>query len=193
MNHEPDQTALNPELFARVWQRVTPDQDTCPVEATVPEAVSCTPSPASESSVREEFPLREAAEAYCPFLRQQLELELWHRRHLLALAQISCFWRPSLISMASQSRSRAKRLSAALFLISGGWYHCPRAEAVRCSSGKNSSQELRALFRSSQQLEADYRRISTETCDPQLSQLCGELAGEHQIFQHRIRHLLEQL
>lgn len=192
MNPELDQTALDPEVFARVWQRVVPQQGACPVEAAAPKDINCSSVSALGPSVREGFPLREAAEAYCPFLRQQLELELSHRRHFLALARISCFWRPSLISMASESRSRVQRLSAALFLITGGWYHFPRAEAVRCSSGKTSSQELRTLFRSSQQLEADYRRISAETCDPQLSQLCEELAGEHQILQHHIRHLLEQ-
>jgi hypothetical protein len=90
--------------------------------------------------------------------------------------------------IASQAQGRAKRLAAALYLISGEWYF-PRWGRVERWPSRRAA--LRGLFRQSQQLEEGYEEQAERQRDPALRQLFAELARECRMEQHRLRHLLE--
>ena len=91
--------------------------------------------------------------------------------------------------LARQAYSRARRLAAVLFLISGRWFF-PTQGGSQIWPDRRTA--LRALFRESQQLEGDYRRKANETTDPVLRQLFVELANECRSEQEQIRRLLER-
>jgi hypothetical protein len=90
--------------------------------------------------------------------------------------------------IAAQAQGRAKRLAAALFLISGEWYF-PRWGRVERWPSRRAA--LRGLFRQAQELEEGYEEQRERVRDPALRQLYRELAQECRIEQQRLRHLLE--
>lgn len=181
MDNELDPIALDPELFARVWKRVAPDEAACPVELDVKLPP---PNPG-----RDTFPLGDEASGSSHFLQERILLEL---RRWRSYQYLACFpgQHSLLSSLASQTHARARRLTAALFLITGGWYF-PAGQA-KARRWPNLRAGLRSLFRSSQRDEADYRQAAEATADPLLRALFLELANENQIQQNQLRRLLEQ-
>lgn len=91
--------------------------------------------------------------------------------------------------IAAQALSRAKRLSAALYLITGRWY-LPQWGRVQRWPGRRAA--LRGLYQQSQRLERDYRREAGQVRDRELRQLYRELADECASEQQYLRHQLER-
>ena len=89
--------------------------------------------------------------------------------------------------IALQALSRAKRLSAALYLITGRWY---LPQWGRVQRWRDRRAALRGLFQQSQRLERDYRRESARVRD--LRGLYRELADECAAEQQFLRHQLER-
>lgn len=182
MSGETESIALDPEQFARVWNRVVPEGKNCPVELNTPASAAAQRS--------NSFPLGEGAMESSVFLRKQTLTELRRWRSYQGLT--SCVGHPSALhTLSRRSYYHARRLAAALFLITGGWY-LPRNQVTprRWSSLRGG---LRSLFQSSQQEEARYRQSAEKTQDPLLRQLFLDLAEEHQTQQKQIRRMLERL
>lgn len=180
MDNEIKCAPLDPEQFARVWKRVMPDETSSPVVLNVQERPT-TQSPAC-------FPLGEEAMDSTSFLRERILLELCRWRSYQGLG-IFTKQSSALGYLTRQTESRARRLAAALFLITGGWYLPLRDAAPQ--RWPNFRTALRSLFRSSQRDEASYRGAAEKTSDPLLNQLFLELAEESQLHQAQIRKLLE--
>ena len=114
------------------------------------------------------------------FLRSMIDRELERSRS----AQSA----PVPPRIAAQALSRAKRLSAALYLITGRWYLPQRSRVQRW---RDRRAALRGLYQQSQRLERDYRREAQRVRDRELRQLCRELADECAAEQQFLRHQLE--
>lgn len=181
MSGETESISLDPEQFARVWKRVVPEGQSCPVELNAPQAAS----PPSD-----DFPLGEGALASSAFLREQIMAELRRWRSYQGLTSFAGH-PAALHTLARRSHSQAKRLAAALFLITGGWYLPQNQVTPRRWASLRAG--FRSLFQSSQRLEAGYRRAAEETRDPLLHQLFLELAEAHRRQQDQIRRMLERL
>ncbi|MCD7843094.1 MAG: hypothetical protein LUG17_00505 [Clostridiales bacterium] len=168
--------ALDPAQFARVWKRVAPAEDACPVVVAQPKAPVCPDgkAPAGES------------EAY---LRRRVEEELRQWRSCQGLVA-SHGYSPALGRLSCRTYRRAKRLAAALFLVSGGWYF--PAGGMRPQRWSDLRSGLRALYRSSQRAEREDRQAAEIASDPALRELLLSLAEESREEQGMIFRLLER-
>lgn len=195
------------EIFARVWKRVMADGGgQCPIAWEEPaakqagerqEEETCLPAPAVPSGSRRphsDFPgacgvLGEACLACAGLLQEMVRRELADWREYQALAR-RAGGAPgrTLAAMAGEKKRRAKRLSAAYFLISGVKYW-PEGEGVpRFPSYLGT---LRRHFAQEQATMSAYLAGVEATSDPCLQQLFWEHAQENWTHACQIRKLVE--
>ena len=177
---------FDPEVFARVWSRVMPDQALSPIQPALPALRSPAQTAPAPSC------LGEGSARYVPQLEalmDQLHAALGSVRQLARRGG----GRASrlLASLAADQQRQLRRLSAAYFLITGRRY-APKGQGT-CSSGPLSSA-LRALFRQAQQCAAQAAGLArTVSDDPCLSRLLEDIQDEAQSHAAQIRVLLEGL
>ena len=219
-SQRPDQPRNEPELgmcgcdrdiFLRVWRRVAPeDRPDCPitVEQDAQPAQTAVDNNAVESaasrqispdSAGDDFPTADdvpclgSAAAHDRERLQEFidrELTLWRSYQALA-RRVNGPGGRVVSSLAGDVRKRAKRLSAALFLISGVrfWPQEQRmAPAPRSYLGA-----LREHFLTEQNLACAYRAAAEDCRDACLRALYLELAAECGENAGRIRGLLESM
>lgn len=170
--------AQEADTFARVWQRVAPDPDASPIQC---DGSSSAPPPSEPI-----LPLGPNSAVWGDFLRTKIVLELTRWRTCQALSTPPN--RDVLCPMAACALRRAKRMAAALFLLSDVWY-LPRAKATPRSW--NSPREgCRTLFRNAQQAALDYHTAAVRTSDPILKELFQALSQEATAEQQKLLRLL---
>ena len=206
----PDQEAEKKEIFARVWKRVMADSsEACPIawEDPAPEAAAppaqpaegtCLPAPAHRPgthSPHSDFPqgggvLGEGCLECAPLLQELIRRELADLREYQALAR-RAGGNPGrvLAGMAGEKKRRAKRLSAAYFLISGVRYW---PEGTGNPPIPSYLGALRRRFAQEQATMAAYLTGAESTTDPCLQQLFWDHAKECWAQACRIRSLVEQ-
>lgn len=174
------------ELFSRVWQRVMPEggplllTEETDLAPSQPEP----PSPASSA-----LPLTTASPETLSFLRERIEGELKNAsstRHLH-----NCRGGPgALCDLSARCHKRAKRLAAALLLLSGVWYLPESQSSPRCWPDFRSS--LRGLFHTFQRDSLLYAAAAEQTQDTLLAELLLELSGESIVMRDNVRRILER-
>ena len=177
---------FDPEVFARVWSRVMPDQTLSPIQPALPALRSPAQTAPAPSC------LGEGSARYVPQLEalmDQLHAALGSVRQLARRGG----GRASrlLASLAADQQRQLRRLSAAYFLITGRRY-APKGQGA-VPSGPLSSA-LRTLFQQAQQCAAQaavLARIVSD--DPCLSRLLEDIQDEAQSHAAQIRVLLEEL
>ena len=162
---------FDPEVFARVWSRVMPDQALSPIQPALPALRSPAQTAPAPSC------LGEGSARYVP----QLEA-LMDQLHA-ALGSVR--------QLARRGGGRASRLSAAYFLITGRRY-APKGQGAAPSGPLSSA--LRTLFQQAQQCAAQAAVLArTVSDDPCLSRLLEDIQDEAQSHAAQIRVLLEEL
>lgn len=191
------------DVFLRVWQRVMPEErEGCPITVERPAQEGCgdltarAVRPAADAA-SEDFPTREdvpclgsGGEADRERLQEFIGQELAHWRAYQMLARRGGQGGRMLAAMASGSRKKAKRLSAALFLISGirFWPEVPPTVALP----RSYFGALRELFHAEQNRSGAYRAAEEECRDQCLRALYLDLADESMECAFHIRTLLEK-
>lgn len=181
---------FDPEVFARVWSRVMPDQALSPIQPALPAL----PSPAQAAPEPSPAPscLGECSARYIPqleVLMDQLHAALGLVRQLARrgggrAARL-------LASLAADQQRQLRRLAAAYFLITGR--RCAPKGQGALPSGPLSSA-LRTLFQQAQQCAAQAAALArTAADDPCLSRLLEDIQNEAQSHAAQIRVLLEDL
>ena len=177
---------FDPEVFARVWSRVMPDQTLSPIQPALPALRSPAQTAPAPSC------LGEGSARYVPQLEalmDQLHAALGSVRQLARRGG----GRASrlLASLAADQQRQLRRLSAAYFLITGRRY-APKGQGA-VPSGPLSSA-LRTLFQQGQQCAAQAAVLArTVSDDPCLSRLLEDIQDEAQSHAAQIRVLLEEL
>ena len=165
---------FDPEVFARVWSRVMPDQALSPIQPALPALRSPAQTAPAPSC------LGEGSARYVP----QLEA-LMDQLHA-ALGSVRL-----LASLAADQQRQLRRLSAAYFLITGRRY-APKGQGAAPSGPLSSA--LRTLFQQAQQCAAQAAVLArTVSDDPCLSRLLEDIQDEAQSHAAQIRVLLEEL
>lgn len=202
---DPGMCGCDRDVFLRVWQRVMPeDREDCPIAVERPErGAEAVPAeraqmlvPAMRDEAGDDFPTQEdvpclgsGGEADRERLQEFIAQELAHWRSYQMLARRAGQGGRMLAAMASGSRKRAKRLSAALFLISGVrfWPSEPPSMPLQ----RSYFGSLRELFHAEQNRSGAYRAAAEESQDQCLCALYLDLADESMEHACRIRILLE--
>lgn len=178
-----ESTALTPDrdAFARVWQRVMPEggplvlaeKEDCPPPANLPK-----PLPLGEGSASAE-----------PFLRERIACEL---KNAKSCHEICNCWGYSgrMMDLVARCQRRARRLAAALLLISGEWY-LPVYQ-VQPRGWPDLRGGLRGLFHTFQREEVLYRSTAQGQSDPLLQELLMELGEESLLLRDMVRMELEK-
>lgn len=197
--YSPTQTSKDEQdTFLRVWQRVMPEErPDCPITVERPEMPAAPKRPAPDGS-GDDFPAPEDV----PCLGsggtgEQERLQSFVARELAACSAYRMLARRSgqgsgvLASLSAGCRRRAKRLSAALFLISNVRFWPERP--AQTPPPRSYLGALREHFLSEQNRAADYRAGAEECQDGCLRALYLDLADECTEHACRIRTLLEAL
>ena len=177
---------FDPEVFARVWSRVMPDQALSPIQPALPALRSPAQTAPAPSC------LGEGSARYVPQLEalmDQLHAALGSVRQLARRGG----GRASrlLASLAADQQRQLRRLSAAYFLITGRRY-APKGQGAAPSGPLSSA--LRTLFQQAQQCAAQAAVLArTVSDDPCLSRLLEDIQDEAQSHAALIRVLLEEL
>ena len=200
---DPGMCGCDRDIFLRVWRRVMPeDTPNCPItverqeEMPAPDAAP-EQMPSVPNGVGDDFPTPEdvpclgsAAQADQERLQDLTAQELAHWRAYQILARrVSGQGSRTLSSLAGGCRRRAKRLSAALFLISGVRYW--PSEQASVSVPRSYFGALREHFLSEQNRGCAYRAAAEDCRDACLRALYLDLADECAEHACRIRSLLE--
>ena len=140
---------FDPEVFARVWSRVMPDQALSPIQPALPALRSPAQTAPAPSC------LGEGSARYVPQLEalmDQLHAALGSVRQLARRGG----GRASrlLASLAADQQRQLRRLSAAYFLITGRRY-APKGQGAAPSGPLSSA--LRTLFQQAQQWPGQFR------------------------------------
>lgn len=181
---------FDPEAFARVWNRVMPDQTLSPIQPALPTL----PSPAQAAPEPSPIPscLGEDSAQYIPQLEglmDQLHAALSLARQLARRSGGRAA--RLLASLAADQQRQLRRLAAAYFLITGR--RCALKDQRALPSGSLSSA-LRTLFQQSQQCAAQAAELArTAADDPCLSRLLEDIQDEAQSHAAQICVLLEEL
>ena len=163
---------FDPEVFARVWSRVMPDQALSPIQPALPALRSPAQTAPAPSC------LGEGSARYVP------QLEALARRGGGRASRL-------LASLAADQQRQLRRLSAAYFLITGRRY-APKGQGAAPSGPLSSA--LRTLFQQAQQCAAQAAVLArTVSDDPCLSRLLEDIQDEAQSHAAQIRVLLEEL
>ena len=177
---------FDPEVFARVWSRVMPDQALSPIQPALPALRSPAQTAPAPSC------LGEGSARYVPQLEalmDQLHAALGSVRQLARrgggrAARL-------LASLAADQQRQLRRLAAAYFLITGRRY-APKGQGALPSGPLSSA--LRTLFQQAQQCAAQAAALArTAADDPCLSRLLEDIQDEAQSHAAQIRVLLEDL
>lgn len=184
--------AYDRDVFLRVWERVMPEEgESCPI-------VVQRSGREDQNHTGDDFPEREdvpclgsAARSEEGRLQEFVSAELSRWQTYRMLARRSCQGARTLAAMAVNCRRRAKRLSAALFLISGVRFW-PQEQtgnpALRSWYGS-----LRELFLAEQAAACAYRAAAEECRDACLRVLYLDLADECTAHAQGIRALVENM
>ena len=191
---DPNECGCDRDMFLRVWDRVMPEErEACPI--AVPRCDQMMPvvrDAGNDFPPREDVPcLGSAAAADQEQLREFVSRELQHWQEYRVLAQRSCQGSRMLAALAGNCRRRAKRLSAALFLISNVRYW--PAEQVRANMPRSWFGALREQFLAEQNRGCAYRAAAEDCRDMCLRQLYLDLAQESTEHAGCIRSLIENM
>lgn len=212
---DPGMCGCDRDLFLRVWDRVMPEERAdCPIVVERPERMNELAVPAMQTmsvpmtaempnrptpamdSAGDDFPVREdvpclgsQAGVDQSRLQEMIGQELAAWRHYQALARRGGQGSRLMAALAAGCRRRAKRLSAALFLISGVRFW--PAEQVTVPTPRSYFGALREHFLAEQNRGAAYRAAAEESRDHCLQMLYLDLADECVEHAGRIRTLLE--
>ena len=160
---------FDPEVFARVWSRVMPDQALSPIQPALPALRSPAQTAPAPSCL---------GEGSARYVRQLARRGGGRASRLLA-------------SLAADQQRQLRRLSAAYFLITGRRY-APKGQGAAPSGPLSSA--LRTLFQQAQQCAAQAAVLArTVSDDPCLSRLLEDIQDEAQSHAAQIRVLLEEL
>lgn len=200
---DPGMCGCDRDVFLRVWQRVMPEErEDSPImvertERVAEPTVAAEQMPAAaQDEAGDDFPTQEdvpclgsGGEADRERMQEFITQELAHWRSYQMLARRAGQGGRMLAAMASGSRKRAKRLSAALFLISGirFWPSEPPTMPLH----RSYFGALRELFHAEQNRSGAYRAAAEECQDQCLCVLYLDLADESMEHASRIRTLLE--
>lgn len=199
---DPGLCGCDRDVFLRVWSRVMPEvREDCPVEVVRAERVA-EPGTISPVTLRdragEDYPaqndvpcLGAGGEDDLSRLQEWIGKELLAGRAYQVLARRSGQSGRMLSAMASGCRRRAKRLSAALFLISGVRFW--PAEQGNVPMPRSYYGALREHFLSEQNRGQTYRAAAEDCRDGCLRALYLDLADECAEHAGRIRALLETM
>lgn len=134
--------------------------------------------------------LGSASAGYAPQLQEMIDDELTdHRRYQILARRVPAGAGPVLASMSADELRHARKLSAALFLITGVRYW-PSVKNAPVTGAWPAA--LRAAFAGEQQGAAQYLSAAGETADPALKALWEELAGDEAGHAQRLREILER-
>ena len=208
---DPGMCGCDRDLFLRVWDRVMPvERPDCPIvverseEMSRPAVPAVQPMPAemiaqpmpAADQAGDDFPTRDdvpclgsAGEADRERLQEMIGQELAAWRSYQLLARRGGQGGRILAALAAGCRRRAKRLSAALFLISGVRFW--PAEQVSVPVPRSYFTALREHFLAEQDRGQIYRAAAEESRDHCLQMLYLDLADECVEHAGRIRALLE--
>lgn len=200
---DPGMCGCDRDVFLRVWQRVMPEErPDCPIvvdrSEQVPEAKSKATQMMARDSAGDDFPtpddvpcLGSGGEADRERLQEFIGQELTQWRSYQMLARRSGQGGRMLAALASDCRKGAKRLSAALFLISGirFWPDVPPSVPLP----RSYFGALREHFIAEQNRGGAFRGAAEECRDQCLRALYLDLADECTEHACRIRALLENL
>lgn len=191
------------DLFKRVWQRVMPeDLEGCPIEVSAETGMvpSCmdfnTPVPAVKSGLKPPSDggiccLGAASVVHAGQLQAFLALELEDHSFYQALAGRAGMSAAAVLrGIAAEERRHAKKLSAALFLISGVRCWPDRPPTFRISEYLGA---LRRRFGEELKGADTYRRAAEETNDSCLRDLYLELSDDEARHAQLIRAVIEQM
>ena len=211
---DPGMCGCDRDLFLRVWDRVMPvERPDCPIavdrtgemnQPAVP-AMQTLPAPmpapverpmSSADQSGDDFPTRDdvpclgsGGEADRERLQEMIGQELTAWRNYQTLARRGGQGSRTLSAMAGNCRRRAKRLSTALFLISGARFW--PAEQITVPPPRSYFGALREQFLMEQNRSGEYRAHAEESRDACLQALYLDLADECMEHAARIRMLLE--
>ena len=210
---DPGMCGCDRDVFLRVWDRVMPvERLDCPIVVerqegcvTVP-AVMQMPVPAAREieahgvsgvdRAGDDFPTKEdvpclgsAGEADREKLQEMIGWELTAWRHYQNLTRRGGQGGRTLAALAEGCRRRAKRLSAALFLVSGVRFWPAGQTSV--PAPRSYFAALREHFLAEQNRGQSYRAAAEESRDCCLRMLYLELAEECADHAGHIRTLLE--
>lgn len=209
----PGQCGCDRDTFLRVWRRVkpedTPDSPILVEDAPAPPepaaAIPAGPADAVQPPVRamdgagDDFPnphdvpcLGTSSAHHAPILQELIEraLGMWRAYQVLARRAAGGAGR-MLSALAAEQRQAAKRLSTALFLITGlHYWPVDQASAAVPASYQGA---LREHFLAEQRQEETYRAAAEDCQDPCLCALYIDLAGLCASRAARLRALLETL
>lgn len=199
---DPGLCGCDRDVFLRVWSRVMPqEREDCPIEVVRTEqravpAVQRRISPGDRAG--EDYPagndvpcLGVGGEADLSRLQEWIEKELLAGQSYRMLARRSGQGGRILSAMAGGCRRRAKRLSAALFLISGVRFW--PAEQGNVPMPRSYYGALREHFLSEQNRGQTYRAAAEDCRDGCLRALYLDLADECAEHAGSIRGLLETM
>ena len=214
---DPGQYGSDRDIFLRVWRRVMPEETpACPITVDTGEparpappsndmSVQTLPAPVphnmpapdtSGDSSGDDFPTPEdvpclgsGGQPDLEQLRMFISQELMYWQIYRTLAQRSGQSGRMLAALAGNCRKRSKRLSAALFLISGVRFWPAEPPAVPMP--RSYFGTLRELFLAEQNRGGTYRAGAEDCRDACLQALYLELADECMEHACRIRTLLE--
>lgn len=199
-------------VFARVWKRVMNEQtEACPITWEDPEGsqtqagqnqespprTAALPAPHAARGPHSDFPQQDAAGVLgpscldcAPLLQEFIRRELTDCREYQTLSRRAAGTPARVLAgLAGEKKRRAKRLSAAYFLISGVKYW---PESEKCPPVTSYLGTLRRRFAQEQATMAAYLAGAESTTDPCLQQLFWELAEEGWDQACKIRLLVEQ-
>lgn len=181
--------AQDARLFAEVWGRVMPEGGPILLEGTTEQPSALTPSPALLPTLPHSAPpLTTADEETTAFLRRRIEAEL---KNAQSCRSLQTQWSgSSLKDLSQRGTQRAKRLSAALLLLTGVWY----LPAGQCTprSWPDRRSALRGLFHTFQADGMLYGTAAASATDALLSELFEELSGDALQMRDAVRRILEQ-
>ena len=200
---DPGMYGSDRDLFLRVWDRVMPVERTDsmitvehtekaarPVQEPVERPMSSADWTGDDFPAREDVPcLGNGGQADLGKLQEMIRQELFAWRGYQALARRGGQGGRTLAALAAGCRRRAKRLSAALFLISGVRFW--PAEQVSVPMPRSYLGALRDHFLSEQDRGQAYRAAAEECRDVCLCALYLDLADDCADHTCRIRTLLE--
>jgi len=222
MNCPSDPPVLRPddgEVFQRVWKRVMPEGESCPIEVKTtivggdlpctcvhPQKEGVDETPALPAALGEtnsphrggDFPdvsqvnrLGPGSCVYGSMLQRQAmdALEAWQLYRCLARRSAGKSAR-TLSALASEQHHAARRLSAAYFLISGvRFWPVDRLAMPRIPSYLGT---LRQAYQAEQRREQAYLMSAAETTDEALQELYQDLAAQSGNHSGSLRTILEQ-
>ena len=210
---DPGMCGCDRDLFLRVWDRVMPvERPDCPIVVEREEGCAAVPAvypmpvptmqeeaastKSGRDSTGDDFPTRDdvpclgsGGEADREKLQEMIGWELAAWRSYQHLARRGGQGGRALAALAESCRRRAKRLSAALFLISGVRFWPAGQTSV--PAPRSYFAALREHFLAEQNRGQSYRAAAEESRDCCLQMLYLDLADNCADHAGRIRTLLE--